>query len=79
MLTPTCCMNWSGQAAMFLSSLLLLYYQFCRWIPPDKWNQASGTRQEDWQFRWPDQNDQSYPDIVIGLLLTFFLAAFLRT
>ncbi len=63
-------MNRSSPAAVFLISLLLLYYEVYRWIPLGKWN---------WQFRWPVKNDQFYPDIVIGLLLTFFLAAFLRT
>jgi hypothetical protein len=62
--------NRSSRAAVFLLSLLLLYYEVYRWIPPGKWN---------WQFRWPVQNDQFYPDIVISLLLTFLLVAFLRT
>jgi hypothetical protein len=62
--------NWSSRAAVFLLSLLLFYYELYRWIPLGKW---------DWQFRWPVQNDQFCPDIVIALLLTFFLAAFLRT
>jgi hypothetical protein len=70
MLTLRFCVNWSRRTAVFLLSLLLLYYELYRWIPLGKWN---------WQFRWPVQNDQFYPDIVIALLLTFFLAAFLRT
>ena len=59
-----------SRASVFLLSLLLLYYEVYRWIPLGKWN---------WQFRWPVQNDQFYPDIVIGLLLIFLLVAFLRT
>jgi hypothetical protein len=61
--------NRSSRAAVLLLSLLLLYYEVYRWIPLGRWN---------WQFRWPVQNDQFYPDIVIGLLLIFLLVAFLR-
>jgi hypothetical protein len=61
--------NWRRRTAVCLLFLLLLYYEVYRWLPLGKWN---------WQFRWPVQNDQFYPDIAIGLLLTFFLAAFIR-
>jgi hypothetical protein len=60
-------MNRRDQVAVFLLSLLLVYYEVYRWIPLGRWN---------WQFHWPVQNDQFYPDIVIGLLLTFFVVAF---
>jgi hypothetical protein len=58
----------SRTAGWFLS-ILLMYYEVYRWIPLGRWN---------WQFRWPVQNDQVYPDIVIGLLLMFFVVAFFR-
>jgi hypothetical protein len=61
--------NRRSRTAVWLLCLLLLYYEVYRWIPLGRWN---------WQFRWPVQNDQFYPDIAIGLLLTFFLAAFIR-
>jgi hypothetical protein len=61
--------NWRSPTAVFLLSLLLVYYEVYRWIPLGKWNL---------QFRWPVQNDQFYPDILIGLLLILFLAAFWR-
>lgn len=61
-------MNRSSRGAAFLLSLLLLYCEVYQWIPLGKWN---------WQFRRPVQNDQFYPDIVIGLLLTFFPGSFL--
>jgi hypothetical protein len=70
MMTLGGCVNRSSRAAVFLLFLLLLYYEVYRWIPLGKWN---------WQFRWPVQNDQFYPDIVIGMMLTIFLVAFLRT
>ena len=55
-------------AGLFLL-ILLTYYEVYRWIPLGRWN---------WQFTWPVQNDQFYPDIVIGLLLAFFAVAFFR-
>jgi hypothetical protein len=58
-----------SRTAGVLLLILLLYYEVYRWIPLGRWN---------WQFRWPVQNDQFYPDIVIGLLLAFFLVAFMR-
>jgi hypothetical protein len=58
--------NW---AAALLLLILLAYYEIYRWVPLGKWN---------WQFHWPVQNDQFYPDIVIGLLLIYFAVAFLR-
>jgi hypothetical protein len=57
------------RVAITLLSLLLIYYEIFRWVPLGKWN---------WQFHWPVQNDQFYPDIVIGLLLIFFLLSFIR-
>lgn len=62
-------MNLTNRLATLLLSLLLLYYEIYRWIPLNKWN---------WQFRWPVQNDQFYPDIIIGLLLIFLLVGFAR-
>jgi hypothetical protein len=59
-----------SRIAACLLALLLLYYEAYRWVPLGRWN---------WQFHWPVQNDQFYPDIVIGILLLFFLAAFLRS
>lgn len=56
-------------AAVFLF-FLLLYYEVYRWLPLARWN---------WQFRWPVQNDQFYPDIAIGLLLALFVVTFLRS
>lgn len=53
-------------AALLFS--LLVYYEVYRWIPLGRWN---------WQFRWPVQNDQFYPDVVIGFLLILFVLAFL--
>ena len=48
---------------------LCVYYTLFRWIPLGCWN---------WQFHWPAENDQFYPDIVICVLLAWFTIAFLR-
>jgi hypothetical protein len=63
-------MTRRSQAAQALVFILFLYYEIYRWIPLGRWNA---------QFRWPVQNDQFYPDIVIGLLLLSFLYAFYRS
>ena len=52
---------------VLLLSLLLIYYEIYRWVPLGRWN---------WQFRWPVQNDQFYPDIIIGALLAAFIWSF---
>ena len=62
-------MNQKSRIGVFLLLLLLLYYEVYRWIPLGRWN---------WQFRWPVENDQFYPDIVIGCLLVFCLVAYRR-
>jgi hypothetical protein len=62
-------MSRRTQTAIALLALLLLYYETFRWVPLGRWN---------WQFRWPVQNDQFSPDIVIGLLLAFFVISFWR-
>ena len=59
-----------SRTAGVLLSILLIYYEVYRWIPLGRWN---------WQFHWPVQNDQFYPDILIGLLLAFFSTAFMRS
>ena len=46
---------------------LLVYYEIYRWMPLGRWN---------WQFSMPVQNDQFYPDIVIGILLATFTWCF---
>src|SRR5260370_38304092 len=38
-----------------------------RWVPMGRWN---------WEFTWPVNNDQFYPDIVIGLLLVWMARSF---
>ncbi len=48
-------------------SLLFVYYEIYRWIPLGRWN---------WAFAFPVQNDQFYPDIVIGVLLAWFAFSF---
>ena len=48
---------------------LCVYYILFRWTPLGRWN---------WQFHWPAENDQFYPDIVICVLLAWFTMAFLR-
>ena len=60
----------SSRVAGWCLVLLLMYYEVYRWIPLGRWNR---------QFRWPVQNDQFYPDVVIGLLLMFFVVAFFRS
>lgn len=55
--------------AVTMLSALLTYYEVYRWIPLGRWN---------WQFGWPVQNDQFYPDIVIGAILILFVLSFLR-
>lgn len=62
-------MRGRRRVAVILLLLLFIYYEVYRWTPLGRWN---------WQFRWPVQNDQFYPDIVIGILLIFFLTAFIR-
>jgi hypothetical protein len=59
-----------SRIAIALLSILLMYYEVYRWIPLRRWN---------WQFHWPVQNDQFYPDIVIGFLLALFIFTFLRS
>ena len=49
--------------------LLCGYYEIYRWMPLGPWNGS---------FHWPVENDQFYPDIVIGALLLWTLAAFWR-
>lgn len=61
--------NAKNRIAVVLLFLLLLYYELYRWVPLGRWNG---------QHYWPVQNDQFYPDIVIGFLLVFFLLAFAR-
>ena len=63
-------MSTKSRIAIALLSILLMYYEVYRWIPLRRWN---------WQFHWPVQNDQFYPDIVIGFLLALFIFAFLRS
>jgi hypothetical protein len=58
-----------SRTAVVLLLLLLVYYEVYRWVPLGRWN---------WQFRWPVENDQFYPDVVIGVLLIFFVTAFAR-
>ena len=62
-------MSARSRTAVVLLTALLIYYEIYRWVPLGRWNG---------QFRWPVQNDQFYPDIVIGVLLTLFTLAFLR-
>jgi hypothetical protein len=47
--------------------MLFMYYEIYRWVPLRRWN---------WQFAWPVNNDQFYPDIVIGVLLAWIAWAF---
>jgi hypothetical protein len=56
------------QAAISVTTLFT-YYETYRWVPLGRWN---------WQFSWPVDNDQFYPDIVIGLLLVWIVWAFAR-
>ncbi len=70
MLPLRCLVSTKNRTAGVLLSILLLYYEVYRWIPLRRWN---------WQFRWPVQNDQFYPDIMIGFLLAFFVVTFLRS
>ena len=62
-------MIWRSRTAGISLCILMAYYDVYRWVPLGRWN---------WQFRWPVQNDQFYPDIVIGLLLVVFDLAFFR-
>jgi len=48
---------------------LFTYYEVYRWVPLGRWN---------WQFAWPVNNDQFYPDIVLGVLLVWIAWSFAR-
>ncbi len=48
---------------------LFTYYEVYRWVPLRRWN---------WQFAWPVDNDQFYPDIAIGSLLVWIAWSFVR-
>jgi hypothetical protein len=50
-------------------TILFMYYEVYRWVPLRRWN---------WQFVWPVNNDQFYPDIVIGFLLVWIAWSFAR-
>jgi hypothetical protein len=50
----------ANKLAVVFIALLFGYYEVYRWIPLGPWNG---------EFHWPVNNDQFYPDIVIGLLL----------
>ena len=56
---------WATVALM----ALFTYYEVYRWVPLGRWN---------WQFAWPVNNDQFYPDIVIGVLLVWIAWSFAR-
>ena len=56
---------WATVALM----ALFTYYEVYRWVPLGRWN---------WQFVWPANNDQFYPDIVIGVLLVWIAWSFAR-
>ncbi len=50
-------------------TVLFLYYEIYRWVPMGRWNG---------QFTWPVNNDQFYPDIVIGSILVWMAWSFAR-
>ena len=56
---------WATVALM----ALFTYNEVYRWVPLGRWN---------WQFAWPVNNDQFYPDIVIGVLLVWIAWSFAR-
>lgn len=63
-------MTTPRQRAALALAALFLYYEVYRWIPLGRWNG---------QFHLPVDNDQFYPDIVIGALLLWFAWSFTRS
>ena len=63
-------MSRTSRIAGIFLLVLLTYDEVYRWVALGRWN---------WQFRWPVQNDQFCPDIVIGALLMLFILSFLRS
>lgn len=59
----------SRQRAALAIAVLFTYYETFRWVPLGRWN---------WQFSVPVKNDQFYPDLVIGVLLLWFIVSFWR-
>jgi hypothetical protein len=57
------------RTAVVSLGILFAYYEVYRWIPLGKWN---------WAFAFPVDNDQFYPDLVIGALLLWFCWSFWR-
>jgi hypothetical protein len=57
----------ANKLAVVFIALLFGYYEVYRWIPLGPWNG---------EFHWPVNNDQFYPDIVIGLLLLWMVSTF---
>ena len=62
-------MDQLRRTASIAIGILFCYYEIYRWVPLGKWN---------WQFRFPVSNDQFYPDIVIGVLLVWFVWSFAK-